>query len=152
TYQTRLALVSALGALPSFALAMYFLWQTDWDVGAQWTLVLLCAGFAIGCAIAVRERFVRPAQTLANLLEALREEDYSLRARRLRPDDALDEVMREVNILSDVLRTKRLGSMEAFALLRTVIAEIEVAIFAFDHESRLKLVNPAGERLLDQPS
>jgi two-component system nitrogen regulation sensor histidine kinase NtrY len=51
-----------------------------------------------------------------------------------------------------VLRTKRLGSMEAFTLLRTVIAEIDVAIFAFDHESRLKLVNIAGERLLDQPS
>ncbi len=41
--------------------------------------------------------------------------------------------------------------MEATALLRTVMAEIDVAVFAFDGEQRLQLVNRAGERLLAQP-
>ena len=42
--------------------------------------------------------------------------------------------------------------MEATALLRTVMSEIDVAVFAFDDEDRLRLVNRAGERLLSQPA
>src|SRR5436305_14096588 len=38
--------------------------------------------------------------------------------------------------------------MEATALLRTVMADIDVAVFAFDADERLRLVNRAGERLL----
>ena len=65
-----------------------------------------------------------------------------------RPDDALGEVMREVNTLGSTLREQRLGAMEATMLLRTVMREIDVAIFAFDERRRLRLVNRAGERLL----
>jgi hypothetical protein len=61
---------------------------------------------------------VYPLYTLANLLEALREGDYSLRGRRSGHDDALGEVLTEVNILGDTLRSERLGAREATALLR----------------------------------
>jgi nitrogen fixation/metabolism regulation signal transduction histidine kinase len=93
-----------------------------------------------------------PLQTLSNLLAALREGDYSIRGRAAKNDDPLGDVVREINALSSTLRTQRLGAMEATALLRTVMAEIEVAIFAFDSDRRLRLVNRAGERLLDRPS
>jgi PAS domain S-box-containing protein len=43
-----------------------------------------------------------------------------------------------------------LGALEATALLQTVMAEIDVAIFAFDTDQKLVLVNRAGERLLGQ--
>ena len=42
--------------------------------------------------------------------------------------------------------------MEATTLLRTVMREIDVAIFAFDEHQRLRLVNRAGERLLAAPA
>jgi nitrogen fixation/metabolism regulation signal transduction histidine kinase len=42
--------------------------------------------------------------------------------------------------------------MEATALLKTVMGEIDVAIFAFDGDQRLRLVNRAGERLLGRPA
>src|SRR5437867_5405969 len=100
----------------------------------------------------LRRRVVFPLQTLSNLLAALREGDYSIRGRQANPDDALGEVMIEVNALGETLREQRLGALEATTLLRTVMAEIDVAIFAFDHERRLRLVNRAGERLLAQPS
>src|SRR5262249_59580719 len=87
-------------------------------------------------------------QTLSNLLAALREEDFSIRARGASREDAMGEVMLEVNALSETLREQRLGAMEATNLLRTVIGEIDLAIFAFDNEARLRLVNKAGERLL----
>jgi nitrogen fixation/metabolism regulation signal transduction histidine kinase len=100
----------------------------------------------------VRERVVFPLQTLSNLLGALREGDFSVRGRSPRPDDALGEVMREVNTLGSTLREQRLGAMEATTLLRSVMREIAVAIFAFDENERLRLVNRAGETLLAAPA
>ena len=84
---------------------------------------------------------------MTNLLAALREGDYSIRARGARVDDALGEVLLEINALGETLRTQRLGAFEATALLRTIMAEIDVAVFTFDPERRLRLVNRAGENL-----
>jgi len=95
---------------------------------------------------------VRPLQTLSNLLAALREGDYSFRARSSRPDDALGEVTREANALGDTLRQQRLDAVEASALLRKVMEEIDVAVFTFDSQEQLRLLNRAGERLLAQPA
>ncbi|HEV8132483.1 MAG TPA: ATP-binding protein, partial [Acidobacteriota bacterium] len=91
-------------------------------------------------------------QTVSNLLAALREGDYSIRARGAETDDSLGEVMFEVNTLGETLREQRLGALEATALLRTVMAEIDVAVYAFDGQRRLRLVNRAGERLLGHPA
>jgi two-component system, NtrC family, nitrogen regulation sensor histidine kinase NtrY len=49
------------------------------------------------------------------------------------------------------LRQQRLGAMEANAFLRTVMEEIDLAIFTFDNGTKLRLVNRAGERLLGNP-
>ncbi len=97
-----------------------------------------------GACSAVRERVVYPMQTLTNLLAALREGDYSLRSRRARRDDALGDVMREINALGETLVTRRREASEAIALLRAVMAEIDVAVFTFDDAGRLRLVNRAG--------
>lgn len=117
----------------------------------RWVLggfvVLLWVGFAA----AARERVVRSLQTIANLLSALREGDYSIRGRAA-GGGALGEAMRELNALAAIFRDQRLGAIEAAALLRTVMTQIDVAVFAFDGSERLKLVNRAGERLLAQPS
>jgi PAS domain S-box-containing protein len=42
--------------------------------------------------------------------------------------------------------------VESTALLQSVMGAIDVAVFAFDMDERLVLVNPAGERLLGQPA
>ena len=60
--------------------------------------------------------------------------------------------MLEVNVLAATLHDQRLGALEASALLRTVMVEIDVAVFTFDGAQRLRLVNRAGERLLAQPA
>jgi nitrogen fixation/metabolism regulation signal transduction histidine kinase len=117
-----------------------------------WTLTVLVLGFWIGCAYALREKVRFPLQTLSNLLAAIREGDYSIRARGARYDDALGQVLAELNSLGQNLREQRLGALEATALLSKVMAEIEVAVFTFDSDQKLRLVNRAGERLLAQPS
>src|SRR4029079_100096 len=112
-------------------------------------LVLLVWG---GLALEVHARVVRPLQTLANVLEALRAGDTSMRARGARRGDPLGEVLLEANALGDAMRDKTLGALEANALLRAVMDQIDVAIFTFDGGGALRLVNPAGERLLGRPA
>jgi nitrogen fixation/metabolism regulation signal transduction histidine kinase len=102
-------------------------------------------------ASSLLHRIVFPLQTMANLLEALRESDFSFRARGASRNDPLGETLFEINALADTLRDERLGSLEATALLRTVMSEIDVAVFAFDDQRKLRLVNRAGERLLGRP-
>lgn len=138
------------GAVPVAALAAGLLWVADFETRTKWTLALAALLVWGGCALLLREKLIRPLQTLANLLESLRQEDYSMRARRVPAGDVLGEVFQEVNLLSGLLREKRLGDMDTTALLRTVMAEIDVGIFAFDAERRLRLVNRAGARLLGQ--
>ena len=151
-HEGRVVLLAVLAGLPGSAIALWMLWGGDFSSKVQWTLTVLIAGAWLGCAFAVRERVVFPLQTLSNLLGALREGDFSVRGRSPRPDDALGEVMREINTLGSTLREQRLGAMEATTLLRTVMREIAVAIFAFDEHQRLRLVNRAGERLLAAPA
>ncbi len=132
--------------------SLMLLWTGDFTPKVQWTLTLLIVGFWLSFAFAVRSAVARPLQTLSNMQAALREGDFSLRARGARVDDALGELLLEVNALAESLREQRLGALEATALLSTVMAEIDVAVFTFDADRKLRLVNRAGERLLGQPS
>jgi len=126
------------------------LWSGDVNDRTRWTVAVVIVGCWLGFALALRERVMRPLQTLSNMLAALREQDYSLRARRHNAEDALGLVMLELNILTDELKERRLGALEATALLQRVMAEIDVAVFAFDEDQALRLVNASGERLLAQ--
>jgi nitrogen fixation/metabolism regulation signal transduction histidine kinase len=148
----RQVLMLVLGtAIPATITALAFLWMGS---GAMWfkcslTLFLLLT-LMIGAA-AVRDRVRRPLLTVSGLLAALHEGDFSIQARGARRGDPLGEVMAELNGLVESLRAQRLGALEATALLRTVMAEIDLPVFAFDDQRRLRLANRAGERLLAQP-
>ena len=151
TYERRIFLLALAGGVPALVILFVLLWYHGYSAKATWTAIVLLGGAWIAAAIAVRERVVRPLQILSNLLAALREGDYSIRARGAQLDDALGLAFAEVNALSEPLREQHLGALEATALLRKVMAEIDVAVFALDEEHRLRLTNRAGERLLGQP-
>ena len=152
SYEGHVVLLALLAGLPGAAAALIILWTGEYTPKTHWTLTVLIVGAWWGFTMAVRDRVVFPLQTLSNLLAALREGDFSVRGRSPRPDDALGEVMREVNTLGGTLREQRLGAMEATTLMRTVMREIGVAVFAFDEHRRLRLVNRAGEQLLAAPA
>jgi nitrogen fixation/metabolism regulation signal transduction histidine kinase len=151
-FERRITLLALFAGFPAVAVSALLLWYDGYSAQVQWTVDLLLVLLWLGIAFNLRTRIVRPLQTLSNILAAIREGDYSIRGRRALSGDALGEVMLEVNDLGQTLREQRLGAMEATALLRTVMAEIDVAVFAFDGEQCLQLVNRAGERLLAQPS
>ncbi len=139
----------ALGAgVPGVITAMWILWTEPYTSKVQWTLSVIILSTLFGLAASVRTRVVVPLQTLANLLAALREDDFSLRGRTANPDDPLGAALIEVNALAETLHEQRLGAVEASSLLRTVMEQIDVAVFAFDPHQRLRIVNRTGERLM----
>jgi nitrogen fixation/metabolism regulation signal transduction histidine kinase len=152
SHDRRILLMAFASAAPGAAISLIFLWAGDFTPKVQWTLSVIIVTVCLGFALALRERVVLPLQTLSNLLAALGEGDFSIRARGARGGDPLGEVMIEVNALVETLRDQRLDALEATTLLRKVMAEIEVAVFTFDETQQLKFVNRAGARLLSQPS
>ena len=151
-HELRVLLLALLAGLPGSAIAMYLLWTGGFSSKVFWTLALLIAGIWLGAAFSLRENVAGPLRTLANLLEAMREGDFSIRARTVIGTDALSEAMQQVNAIGETLHAQRLGALEATALLRKVMEEIDVGVFAFDEVNRLQLVNRAGARLLAQPA
>ncbi len=151
-HDSRVLLLALLGGLPGVAGTAILLAVSGFSIRTQWTLDLLVGCCWVGFCFAARTRVAGPLRTLANLLEAMREGDYSIRARVENPREPLGEVMQQVNAMAATLRDQRLGAVEATALLRKVMEEIEIAAFAFDPQQSLRLVNRAGERLLGQPA
>ena len=147
-YEHRILTLGFVAGLGGSVLSIFLLWQCDYSTQTRLTLAGLILFLWLATALAIRNKVAFPLRTLSNLLGALREGDYSLRIRGARFDDALGEVIWEVNALTESLREQRLRAMEAMALLRKILAEIDVAMFGFDGNGRLQLVNDSGKRLL----
>src|SRR5579862_2524667 len=131
-HERRVLLLALAGPLPAVVIALALLPRHGrWLEAALGALVI---GSWLAGAFAVRGRVVRALQTVSGLLAALRQGDFSIRGRRHSPSDALGEALGEVNSLADTLASQRAGALEASALLGKVMAEIDVAVFAFDGE------------------
>jgi nitrogen fixation/metabolism regulation signal transduction histidine kinase len=152
THDVEILILTLAAGLPAVIVSMILVWAGEHTPKVQWTLTLVIVGLWLSLSFSVRERVVTPLQTLSNLLAALREGDYSIRARGASTREPLGQVMLEANVLGETLHDQRLGALEATNLLRTVMAEIDVAVFTFNEVEELKLVNRAGERLLAQSS
>ncbi len=139
------------GGAPAVIILMGIIWTGGYAPKVQWTVSLVVVLTWLGAAFAVRDRVIRPLQTIGNMIAGLREGDFSIRARGASPHDDLGLALLEVNTLGETLRQQRLGALEATALLRRVMAEIDVAVFAFDESGTVQLANPAGARLLGRP-
>ena len=151
-HEHRIFWVALLAGLPATGAALAFLWIGGYTDQTKWTVTMFLVLIWLGFSLSVIGKVRFPLQTISNLLAAIREGDYSIRARGGRREDALGEVIIEVNALGENLRQQRLAALEATALLTKVMTEIDVAVFTFDGAQKLRLVNRAGERLLGKPS
>jgi two-component system, NtrC family, nitrogen regulation sensor histidine kinase NtrY len=144
----RLLLVTLAGGAPAVVVAVALVASSDLDVAFAWVLGIVVVASWLGGALTLRNTAKFRLRTLSNLLAALREEDYSFRVRGGRRDDAFGELIVELNLLAQRLRSERFGDVESTALLAKVMAEIDVVVLAFDPERRLQLANRAGLDLL----
>jgi nitrogen fixation/metabolism regulation signal transduction histidine kinase len=152
SHDGRVLGLSLSAGLPGVLVAEVLLVRGSHLSATKWTLGLIVAGAWLKFCWDARTTVVHQLQSLANLLATLREGDFSIRGRRERAGAALGGVLDEINSLGDTLRRERLGALEASALLAKVMWEIDIAVFAFDGERRLRLLNRAGEELLGRPA
>ena len=152
-HERRVQLMALAGGFPGVLVSMIILLTQGYSEKVQWTLGVhhrrpLARAWRRQCASAWRPRCERLRICLKRCAKAI---TRSVRATHA-GDDAMGEVMQQVNAMGTTLRAQRLGALEATTLLRKVMEEIDVAMFAFDAEQRLRLVNRAGEKLLGQPT
>ncbi|MCY4056988.1 MAG: PAS domain S-box protein, partial [Gammaproteobacteria bacterium] len=147
TFDQRTLLLALLVGLPASALALVLLLIGDYPAGLRWTLGLALLVAWIGLAHYLRVRVNRPMATVANMLAALREGEFSMRARDEGGWDSMAATLSEVNALERMFREQRLGAVEATNLLRRVLEEIDVVVVAFDATGQVRLANQAAERL-----
>ncbi|MHC4230478.1 MAG: sensor histidine kinase [Planctomycetota bacterium] len=147
-FERHILVLSLMTGLVGSVVSLFLIWSSDYAVRTQLSLTVLIVLAWSGFALRLKAEVVFPLRTLSNFLGALGEGDYSLRARGAYRGDALGEVIWEVNKLAESLHEQRLGAVEATALLRKIMAEIDVAMFGFDSNRRLQLINDNGERLL----
>ena len=132
-------------AIPGLVTSGVLIWLQDWAIESK--LALLFAELVV-CGLivaALHDQIIRPLQTLANVVGALREEDYSFAPAWRSPTTLSGELSLEVNMLADLLAEHRIGAIEATALLQRVVEEVDIPLFAFDPGEALRLVNSAGE-------
>ncbi len=151
-FEVRLAALLVLFALPALILgsAALVLWHAS-------ILVWLCALAALiillaSLGSAVFRHIVRPLQTLSNVVAALRENEYSFRAREIGQGDALGDLAAQINELAGDLRLRRHRESETFALLERVVESMDLPIFAFNAAAELQLTNPAARKMLQLPA
>lgn len=151
-FEVRLIWLLVLLAMPIFLLGTMVLYR--WQVSGTTRLFLLAllAVFVTSLAAAIFRHIVRPLQTLSNVVGALRENEYSFRAREVGQGDALGDLAAQINELAGDLRTRRHRESETFALLERVVETMDLPVFAFDADSNLQLTNPAALKMLQLPA
>ncbi len=146
SFEARVWMYCLIFCLPTIVMCVVLVWKASLTI--QLTVVGIALLGLLLLSSMLLEEVVRPLQTLANVVAALREQDYSFRARGASRKDALGELSTEINGLADMLQSQRLGELEATALLRRVIDSMDAPVLAFDQGRRLRLLNPAAERVL----
>ena len=141
-----------VAGLPAALALLYLTWGQPYTFEVRWTITTVVLVVWFGAAGMAFQMVNRALYLQANLLGALREGDYSIRGAGGRPGSAVDLVMHEINMLGDTLQRQRTEAVESTALLTSVMGAIDVAVFAFDMDEKLVLVNPAAERLVGKPS
>jgi len=147
---TRFVGLVLLTGVPAIAAAVYFIVRSDLSSTSRLVLITLLIAAWLGLVMVVRSRSRYHLRTVSNLLAALREGDFSFRVRDVSRSDPYGEFVAELNQLAETLRRQRVEDLEATALVRKVMAEIDVAVFAFDASHRLRQVNTAGEKIFNR--
>src|SRR5258707_3700622 len=147
-FDTRILLMTLMISLPGAIVAEIFLWVGDHSIELKWTVTLfIVVAWMIGSSM-LHAQVIRPMQTLSNMVAAIREEDFSFRLRGGGREDSLADLIFEINALATRLQHQKVNALEATALLKKVMMEIDVAVFTFDQQQRLSIVNRAGEQLM----
>lgn len=147
-FEAHLIRLVLLASLPLLLLLLWVMVLADISIwlilltGLIGSLMILYTSYSIYQKISYQFR------SISNLLEALIQGDYTLRARTDQSSGAFDELVVAINGLAKRLSQQRWESVESQLLLRTIIEHIDVAIIALNQDNQIRFTNPAADNLL----
>ncbi|WP_143764272.1 sensor histidine kinase [Cognaticolwellia mytili] len=148
SFESQLTRLSLIASLPLFFLTVGLMIYADISIYIVLLTVLLSSISIVFCHSQIHRKSAYQFRSLSNILEAMIQGDYTLRAHAGNHDLALKELIIAINTLAERLNKQRLESVESQLLLRTVIDHIDVAIIALNDNNELMFFNPAAKKLL----
>jgi len=148
SFEKQLTQLSLIACLPVFFLLIFMMWYAKISTPLILLTILLCSITIIFCHTKIHQISAYQFRSICNLLDAMIQGDYSLRARTSEGDTALNELVDSVNSLAQRLTKQRNESVESQFLLQTVIKHIDVATIALNEKNEFAFINPAAEKLL----
>jgi len=146
SFERRISLWMVALALPAVVLGGWLMVVEHASITAMVAAAMVFALAWLLAASSFMELITRPMQTLANVVAALREDDFSFRARGARRGDALGDLALEINALAGTLQAQRSSALEALTLVERVMSSMQSPVLAFDALGRLRLHNAAADR------
>lgn len=117
-----------------------------------WPIRLAVFSLGLACTLAlasfVGARVLGTLSTVSDLLGALREGDFGMRGRVRHGHDPLQDLIADVNLLSDALREGRRKRTETSRFLGKTLTALRDPVFVADEGDRLRLINPAARMLI----
>lgn len=150
-FEKQLLFSILLAGLPGVLLGLFLLSRTDYSLDHKVEITALVVFLWLGLSGSARDRVMNSLRVLSNVISAVKDEDFSFRATKATPGDALGDLALEINSLSRALGEERAGAIEKTSLLRKIMAETGTIIFAFSPDNRLRIVNRAGALFLGRP-
>ncbi|MGC2697473.1 MAG: ATP-binding protein [Candidatus Angelobacter sp.] len=148
-FEKRLLFSILLAGVPGVVLGLLLLWRTAYSLDHKIEISTLIVFLWLGLTESARDHVVNSLRVLSNVISAVKEEDFSFRATKATPGDALGDLALEINNLSRALGEERAGAIEKTNLLRKIMAATgTIIIFAFSPDNRLRIVNRAGALFL----
>jgi nitrogen fixation/metabolism regulation signal transduction histidine kinase len=151
SFEGQLTRLSLLASLPSYLLLIWVMIYANISIYLVLLVVLIGGVVITFCHGKIHQKSAYQFRSLSNLLDAMVQGDYSLRARTSEGDRALNELVGSINSLALRLTKQRIESIESQLLLQTVIKHIDVAIIALNDSNELVMCNPSASKLLQIP-
>lgn len=145
-FEQRVLYGGLLVALPAVIALVAVLAFGPFAQTPAWIVLAAVVIVTAGLARWQYRRVVYPLHTLTGLLEALREGDYSMRGAAA---SVLGDVVYDINTLAERLQKERIQFEESTHLLSKTLSALDSAVFVFDEDRRLRLLNPAAQQLLN---
>jgi len=148
SFEAQLTQLSLFACLPFFLLLLWLMLYAGISIYLFLLTALLGSLSITYCHSKIHQKSSFQYRSLSNLLEAMNQGDYTIRARTSHGDQALNELVTSINNLSERLNKQRIETAESQLLLNTVIEHIDVAIIALNNSNELVLTNPVANKLL----
>ncbi len=150
--ENRLALLVLAGGLPPLLALAYAVVHFELAPYPSAAALSVLGVALLATALTVRNRIRLRLLTLSSLIDAVARGEYSIRGAHRGEADLHGSLLETINELADSLQRQRVSAGETRYLLEKVLEDVDVAIFAFDHNDRLCLANPLALRLLELPA